>query len=133
METNVVVDISPLISYMANSSCWCCQPTKLQDSLKFSVSRKKWIMKFVFCMQINIKVLYKLILSFWVCANRDAQSTENKKFAYLCNIFSKAWRVKLIFSLQTNTNFFYKLIVSPWACLNRHALSTQNNKYTISL
>ena len=84
-----------------NSSSWCCQPIKLQDSLKCNISRKKSIMKCVFCMQINIIALYKLILSFLVCATRHAQSLQ-RKFAYLCNIFSKAWEMKLIFSLQIN-------------------------------
>ena len=41
-------------------------------------------------MQINIEVLYKLILSFWVCPTRHTQSTQNKKFAYLRNISRKA-------------------------------------------
>ena len=115
-----------------NSCSRCCESIKLQDSLKCNISRKKWMMKFVFCIQINIKVLYKLILSFWVCATRHVQSTQNKKFAYLCNISSKAWEMKLIFCLQINTKVFYKLIVSLWVCLARHAQSTQNNKLTIS-
>ena len=118
----------------------CCQPIKWHDSLKCNISRKKLMMKFVFCLQINIKVLYKLILSFWVCATRHAQSIQNKKsyayqnkkYAYLCNISSKAWGMKLLFCLQINTKVFYKLIVSLWACLARHAQSTQNNKLTIS-
>ena len=41
----------------------CCQPIKLQDSLKCNISRKKWMMKFIFGMRIKIKVSYKLILS----------------------------------------------------------------------
>ena len=45
-----------------------------------------------FGMQINIEVFYyKLILSFWACVTRHFQSTQNKKFACLCNIFRKAW------------------------------------------
>ena len=89
-------------------------------------------MKFVFCIQINIKVLYMLIWSFWVCPTRHAQSTQNKKFAYLCNISTKAWEMKLIFCLQINSKVFYKLIVSLCAYLAKHAQSTQNNKLTIS-
>ena len=116
-----------------NSSSWCCQPIKLQDSLKCNISRKKSIMNCVFCMHINIKVLYKLILSFWVCATRHARSTQNKKLAYFCNISSKGWVLKLIFSQQINTKVFYKMIVSLWACLTRHAQSSQNNKFTVSL
>ena len=115
-----------------NSSSWCCHPIKIQDSLKCNISRKKSMMKCVFCMQINIKVLHKLILSFWVCETRHAQSIQNK-FAYLCNISSKAWEINLIFCLEINRKVFYKLIVSIWACLVRHTQSTQNNKFTISL
>ena len=69
MKTNNVIDISP--TYLAK--CWvssygtiCCQPIKLQDSFKCNIVRKKWIMKFIFCMQINIEVFSKVILSFWV-------------------------------------------------------------------
>ena len=76
-------------------------------------------------MQINIEVFYKLILSFWVCVTRHAQSTQNKKFAYLCNISRKAWVMKLVFCLQVKTKVFYKLIVSLWVC--------KNIKFTISL
>ena len=82
----------------------CCQPIKLPDSLKCNISRKKWMMKCIFGMKINIKVFYKLILSFWVCATRHTQSTQNK-FAYLSNISRKAWEMKLIFCLQINTSF----------------------------
>ena len=129
-----MVDISPPIPYLAKFLFLgyepkYCQPIKLQDCLKW----KKWMMKFIFGMQINIEVFCKLILSFWVCATRHVQSTQNKKFAYLCNISSKAWEMKLIFCLQINRKVFYKLIVSLWACLARHAQSTQNNKFTISL
>ena len=78
METNIVVDISPTAPYLAKFWFWsygrkCCQPVKLQDSLKCNISRKKWIMKFIFGMQINTEVVYKLILSFWVCATRHAK------------------------------------------------------------
>ena len=69
MKTNIVIDILPLILYMAKF--WLssygskrCQPIKLQDSLKCNMSRKKQKMNFIFDMQINIKVFYSLILSF---------------------------------------------------------------------
>ena len=52
-----------------------CQPIKLQNSLKCNISRIKWMIKFIFGMQINIEVFYRLILSFWVCATRHSQST----------------------------------------------------------
>ena len=80
-----------------------------------------------------MKVLYKLILSFWVCVTRHAQGTQSKKFAYLCNISKKAWGLKLIFCLQINTKVFYKMIVSLWVCVTRHAQSIQNKNFAISL
>ena len=151
METDIVVDIPPPIPYL--SKFWflsygpkCCQPIKLQDSLKCNISRKKWMMKFSFGMQINIEVLYKLILSFWVCATRHAQSTQNKNFAYLYKISRKAWgrgggsEVDFLpankhenFLQVDSITLVYKLIVSLRVCVARHAQSTQNNKYTISL
>ena len=46
MKTNIVIDISPPIPYLANF--WfssyvpkCGQPIKLQDSLKCNISRRK--------------------------------------------------------------------------------------------
>ena len=79
MKTNIVIDISP--SYLAKF--WvlgyrpkCCQPINLQDSLNCNILRKKWMMKFVFCMQINIEVFYKVILSFWMSVTRHVQSTQ---------------------------------------------------------
>ena len=110
----------------------CCPPIKLQDYLKCNNARKKWMMQFIFCMQINIEVFRKMILSFWVSGNRHAQSTQNK-FAYLCNIYTKAWWMRLNFCLQINTKVSYKPIVSLWMCVARQAQSTKNNQFTIYL
>ena len=120
MKTNIVIDISPPIPYPAKfwflsygPKCWWS--IKLQDSWKCNISRKKWMMNFIFGMQIDIEVFYRLTLSFWVCVTRHAQSHPNK-FAYLCNISRKAWGMKLMFCLQINTKRFYKLIEPPWMC-----------------
>ena len=96
METHIVVNIPPPVPYLAifwfsSYGPKCCQPIKLQDSLKCIISIKKWTMKFLFGMQINIEVFYNLILSFWVYVTRHVQSTQNKKFAYLCNMSRKAF------------------------------------------
>ena len=80
-----------------------------------------------------MEVFYKLILSFWVFVGSQAQSTENKKFAYICNISRKTLRIKLTFYLLINAKVFYKLIVSLWVCVARQAENTQNNKFAISL
>ena len=45
-------------------------------------------MKLVFCLQINTKVLYKLIVSLWACLARHAQSAKKKKQLYNILIIS---------------------------------------------
>ena len=89
MKTNIITDILPLFPHLtkfcfSSYGAKYCGQIKLQDSLKCNISRNKQIMKFI-CIQINTKVFYKLIRSFWVCATRHAQSSQNKKFTYLCN------------------------------------------------
>ena len=85
-----------------------------------------------FGMQINMEVFHKFILPFWIYVSRHAQSTQNKKFAYLRKISRKACGIKLIFCLHINTKVFCKLIVSLWVCIARHAQSIQD-KFTMSL
>ena len=121
METNIVVDILPPIPYVpkfwfASHGPRCCQPINLQDSLKCNISKTKWTVKYIFGMQINIKVFCKLILPFWVCATRHAQITQNNIFAISPE---KHGGMKLIFCLHMNKKVFYKLIVSLWACISR--------------
>ena len=115
---NIVIDISPVISclekfWFSSYGSKCCWLTKLQDSLKSNISKRKWMVKFIFGMQIDIKVFYKLILWFWVCVAIHTQSTLNKKslYTYLCKISRKTWGTKLIFCLL-NTKVLYKLMLS---------------------
>ena len=109
----------------------CCWLVKLQDSLKCNISIKKWMVKFIFGMQINIEVFYKVIIRLWVCTAMHAQITQNKKFVYLYNVYRKMLEM-IFFCLQINTKVFYKLIVSIWVCVARHAQRTQNNEFVIS-
>ena len=85
-------------------------------------------MKLIFCLQINAKIFYKLIVSLWVCIARHTQSTQNTKFN---NIFVISKEVD--FLPTDNAKVFYKLIVSLWVGIARHAQSTQNTTFTISL
>ena len=78
-----------LKTFVISFSSKCCQAIRLQDSLKCLILTKKRLMKLISDLQINIEVFYNLILSFWLCVTRHAQSTQNKKFAYLCNISRK--------------------------------------------
>ena len=70
LQTMLCIGISLPISYLAKF--WflifgpiCCWPVKLQDSLNCDISRAKWMMKFIFGIQINMEVFYKLILWWW--------------------------------------------------------------------
>ena len=67
-----------------------------------------------------MEVFYKLILSFWMCVVGYAQSTQIKKFPYLCNIPRKT----LILYLQINMKVFYKLIVLLWLYAAWHEQGT---------
>ena len=107
MKNNIISDISPTSLYLAKflfSSYGpkCFWPIKLKDSLKCNISRKmrSVVMKCILGMQINIEIFYRLILSFWVCIARHSHSIQNKKFAYICNIFRKTREVKLNFSMD---------------------------------
>ena len=134
MKTNIVIDTSPPMLYLAKfcfTSYVLCSKmfstNQLQDSLKCNISKMKRLIKCNFSMQINIEVFYKLLLLFWAYEARHAQSMQNKKFAYLCNTFRKTSGMKLIFCLEMNANVFYSLVVSLWVCIPRHVQSTQNN------
>ena len=116
-------------SYLSSYEANCCQPIKLQRSLKCNISRKTWMMNLIFGMQINIEVFHKLIVSF--CCVKPGMPKVPKMISL--RISRKAWHMKLIFCLQINTKIFYKLIVSLWLCIARHARSTENNKFTKSL
>ena len=78
----------------------CCWLVKLQDSLKCNISIKKWMVKFIFGMQINIEVFYKVIIRLWVCTAMHAQITQNKKFVYLYNVYRKM--LEMIFFLPAD-------------------------------
>ena len=69
-------------------------------SLKSSISRKNWILlnliKFIFGMQINSNVFCKLILPIRMWLSSHVQSSQNKKFVYLCNFCRKTWKIKFI-------------------------------------
>ena len=38
-------------------------------------------MKLIFCLQMNVKGFFKLLLSFYVCVTRHTQITQDSKFA----------------------------------------------------
>ena len=71
------------------------------------------MMKFIFGMQINIEVFYKLILPFWMCVTRHAQSTQNSKLTIsLIYLKENAKDEVDFFCLQVNDKVFFKLVLA---------------------
>ena len=136
MKTNIVTDTSPPIPYLAEF--WVssyetngCQPIKLHGSLKWNISRKKWMMNFIFLMQVNMEVFYKLIPSFWVCVNRHAQSTQNK-FVYLAISLEKHWDEIDFFSADKHTSSL-QIDTMILMMMVKHSQSSQNSKFAMFL
>ena len=62
-------------------------------------------MKLIFCMQINVKVSYKLILTLWMSLVRPNQSTRNS-FVWLDAMQQKV----AILNKGKSANFLVKLV-----------------------
>ena len=90
-------------------------------------------MNFIFGIQINMEVFYKLILSFWVCVTKHAQSTQNNKFAIFLQYLKKDVSDEVDFLhadkhkglLQTDTMILIELVT--------HSQNSQNSKFSMSL
>ena len=67
-------------------------------------------------MQIKIEVFDKLVLSFWGFAGKHAQSTKNKKFAYLFSISRKAWRWSWFLPVDKLENFLQDDSITLCVC-----------------
>ena len=57
-----------------------------------NILRKKWEIKLIFCMQLSMKVSYKLILSFITGMVKQSQSSQNSKFAMFLQYLKKEVR-----------------------------------------
>ena len=89
-------------------------------------------MKQLFCLQINTKVFYKVLVSFWVCVSRCVQSIQNNKFAITLQYIKENRKNEAVFLFadKHQTSLQIDTIILGTA---RHAKITQNNKFTISL
>ena len=114
--------------------------------LKKNSPRKKWVIKLVFCMQINMKVSYKLILQYLMETVKHPQSSQDSKFPMSLQYLRKEVRDEVDFLhagkhqnfLQVDFNTFsikvsYKVILPFLMGTIKHPQSTQINKSAISL
>ena len=123
---------------MIVSSFWLCitrhaQSTKNNFAYLCSISKKAWVMKLIFYLQINTKIFYELIVSFWVCMTRHAQSTQNNNFIISLQYLKENVKDGVDFSLLIIVKCFFKVILSFLMCVARHAQITHTKKSLLFL
>ena len=84
-------------------------------------------------MQINIKVFYKLILSFWVCAIRHAQITQNNKFPISLQYLKKELSDEVDFLHAGKHESLLQIDSMILMGMVKHSQSCQNSKFAMSL
>ena len=65
-----------------------------------------------FCLQINTKVFYKMIVSLSVCITRQAQSTKNNQFTISLQYLKENMKDEVDFWLLINVEGFFELVLS---------------------
>ena len=84
-------------------------------------------------MKINIKILYKLVVSILLVIARHAQIIQNMKFAISWQYLKKEGRDEVDFFMQINIKLYCNLILIIFVGITRPAQITQNNKFVKSL
>ena len=103
---------------------------------------KNWVMKLIFCMQINIKVSWKFISTLWTSTfptrfilllMNISNLTQSNKFAISLQHLKKEVRNEGHFWHADKRQSFYKLVLSFLVKVARHVQSTQDRKLVIFL
>ena len=74
---------------------------------------KKWVMKLIFCIQISMKVSYKLILWLFLWIVKHSQSSGDRKFVMSLQYLKRQVEMKLIFCIIIKV--CWTLISTLWA------------------
>ena len=82
-----------------------------------NISRNALGVKLIFCLQINAKVFYKLIVSLYVCVARHAQNTQNNNFKISLQYIEESMKDEVDFCRLLQTDFII-LGVHDQACQN---------------
>ena len=111
-----------------------------------NISRKKWVMKLIFCMQSSMEAYYKLILWLWWGWSSIPKVPKIASFSLSLQYFKKEVRDEVDFLhvykhqsfLQADFNTLsikvsYKVILLLLLGMIKHSQSTQSNKFAISL
>ena len=103
-----------------------------KDTYLCNISGKTWAMKMLFCLQININVFYKFIVSLWVCKVRHTQSTQNNKFAISFQCLLENVKDKVDF-LHAEVHEGFLLINTVLIGMVKHSKSSRNSRFAMSL
>ena len=91
------------------------------------------MMKFIFEIEINMEVFYMLMLSFWVCVTRHAQSTQNNQFAISLQYLKKDVSDELDFLHADKHKGLPQIDTMTLMEICRHYQKSQNNEFSMSL
>ena len=69
-------------------------------------------MKFIFGMQRNIEVFYRVMLSFWLCGARHGQTTQNNKLLISLQYLKENVKDEVDFLACRKNKGFFKSILS---------------------
>ena len=87
----------------------------------------------IFCMETNIKVFYKLVVSFLLVLGRHTQSTQNSKFVISLQYFKKEERGEVIFLHVDKHQTILQVDTIYHGWHGQSCPNTQNNKLVKSL
>ena len=109
-----------------------------------NISRKKWVIKLKFRMQISMNISYKFLQWILMRMVKHFQNSQNSKSAMSLQYlkievrnrvhFLRADKQKSFLQVDFNTldiNIYYKVILSLLMDMIRHSQSTQSSKFTI--
>ena len=115
----------------------CSQPIRLQDSLKYTSSKKKRGIKLIFCiLHVDIASKFSISLYYYIwCSSPGMPKVpEITVLQYPCRTLRKGQRINLSFCMKISIKVFYKLIPSSLVVIARnYGQYIQNNKFELSL
>ena len=90
-------------------------------------------MKLIFCLQMNVKDFFKLLLSFYVCVTRHAQITQDNKVAVSLQYLKKELSDEFDFLHADKHEILLQIDSMILIGIVKHSQSSQNSMFTMSL
>ena len=90
-------------------------------------------MKLIFCLQMNVKGFFKLLLSFYVCVTRHTQITQDSKFAVSLQYLKKELSDEVDFLHADKHESLLQIDSMILMGIVKHSQSSQHSMFTMSL